>query len=214
MNLENLFKDKKNWIIGLCIAQICLILIYSIGALATNNFYSPLSQFISILDMIVGIVVFALAILAVVKESKFWTKTLFITYFAYIFFTNMFGFYTYLYNFSSSDGINVCFGIFGLIDSLLVVAIGIVYMLTISGIIKNEKITDILVGIRLISVAILFIISIVAIATSGALWYSFLSYLQGIVVTLLFFVATKFNEPAKVENQTNSSSEENEQTQE
>ena len=92
--------------------------------------------------------------------------------------------------------------------------IGIVYMLTISGIIKNEKITDILVGIRLISVAILFIISIVAIATSGALWYSFLSYLQGIVVTLLFFVATKFNEPAKVENQTNSSSEENEQTQE
>ena len=195
MGLEKIFANKKKWIIGLCIAEMCVIAIYSIGMLANySRFYSGLNHFTTILGLLVNLAIFAFAILAIVKENKFWTKVLFITYFSYVLFSNVFSFYSYLNNFDSNNAINICFGLFGFIDSLLVIVIGVLFLFVVSGRLKNKNVVDILIYIRLITVLVLLIIGIVAIATSGAAWYSFFAYIEDILLTLIFFIAIRYTE--------------------
>ena len=63
-----------------------------------------------------------------------------------------------------------------------------------SGTLKNKNVVDILIYIRLITALVLLIIGIVAIATSGAAWYSFFAYIEDILLTLIFFIAIRYTE--------------------
>lgn len=194
--MDKILKDKRAWIIGLCSAMLALVFACFISSLVSyaQASYSALSYFLLILNTLISIAIYSLAIVAVVKKNKFWSKVLFIIYFSYNLMSCLYSFVSYLSYFSLSNGGLVWYGIVLFLDALCTISIGITYLLSLYGSIKNKNIIDILVYVRLGILLVKFITTIVLIATS-TLYGGFntcVFVLQSMVITFLFFVCIKF----------------------
>ena len=194
--MEKYFKDKQKWIIGLCAAQILFIFINFIVAMVTYSGASAYLYFIEIFNFLITAGLFGFAIINVLRQDTFWCKTLFIIYFSYIFLSSLFSFYINFSFFSGGNGGIVWYGILEFFSALAVVLIGFAYILGLNKANKNEKVVDILIYVRLGILLVLFLTVIILLATktlSGGI-VTVINVLAAIVLTLLFYVCTKFEE--------------------
>ncbi len=194
--MENIFKNKKGWLTGLLIALIVLTALNFIVTMIDygSHLQSAENYVVLTITTIIEILIYSFAICALLKNDNFWCKTLFIIVFSYIFLNCLLTFITAIYYFSYNT-IYVFYGIGQIIDCLLVVAIGVVYLLTKYGTIKNERVVNILLYIRLVMILINFIIGIIMIAQDYLNWITITTFFMDAILTIIYFLAINDHAP-------------------
>lgn len=205
--MNKIFENKKQLLIGLLIVSIVLqflSFIFTIVYYSSYSYYDWSYYFAEVLNLIFVVFLFSLALYFVIKGIAFWSKILFVVFFSYVLMSNLFtvcnSFLSVSY--SCDSAILTLYWLCTLIDAMLVIAIGVIYLLQLGNIIKNQNLVDIMIYLRLAFIFVNFIIGIIAIADGSISWHLIISYFISAVITLIFFVAIKYrkNEPIQIED--------------
>lgn len=192
--MEKIFENKKSWLVGLLITVLALSLLSFIFDMIVVSDYATGGDYVVIIiGLLISLCVFSLALVAVLKENKFWMKVLFITYFSYLLFSAVFGIVNYFYYLGTDNASLVFYGLGALLNLISIIVLGVVYLLYLGGIVHEENIVNILVYVRLAVVFINFIIGIVAIANGYMSWSKITRYFTDFILTLIFFIGLKYN---------------------
>ena len=194
--MKSLFKRKKEWLVGLIIAVMFLNLIYNIAWLVNRHDNSVSVYFYSIFSMLVQAAFFLLGFYMVYRDDKFWMKTMFVAYFGYLFMCNLFTVFSHWLSFEHGSAADVCIGVFGFILGLTTIAIGIVYVLGLSGKLKSDRIIELLVLARIAECFIIFILNIIRLADYrifGSSWHLLITPVTDILVTLVFYIGYDYD---------------------
>ena len=194
--MKSLFKRKKEWLVGLIIAVMFLNLIYSIAWLVNRHDNSVSVYFYSIFSMLVQAAFFLLGFYMVYRDDKFWMKTMFVAYFGYLFMYHLFTVFSHWLSFEHGSASDVCIGVLGFILGLTTIAIGIVYVLGLSGKLKSDRIIELLVLARIAECFIIFILNIIRLADYrifGSSWHLLITPLTDILVTLVFYIGYDYD---------------------
>lgn len=189
--MEKLIKNKQNWLVGLLLTMIVLNVLSFVFSII---YYSSLGVYATlyiklVINTLINLALLTFALMSVKEKNTFWCKTLFVTYFSFVLFNNVFNFSNYFAMFTANNATEVFYNLGMFLDSLVVITIGIMYILHIAGIVKD--VLEALVITRLVILLINFIIGIVAIAQGYLSWNTIIIYFIQTALTLLFFVATR-----------------------
>ncbi len=201
--MKSLFKRKKEWVVGLIIAVMFLNLIYNIARLVNWHDNSVSVYFYFIFSLSVQAAFFLLGFYMVYRDNKFWMKTLFVAYFAYVFMNHLFTVFSHWLGFEHGSASDICLSVFNFILGLTTIAIGIIYVLGLSGKLKSDRIIEILVLARIAECFIIFILNIIRLADYsifGSSWYLLLAPVTDILITLVFYIGYDYDATKAPEN--------------
>lgn len=201
--MKSLFKRKKEWLVGLIIAVMFLNLIYNIAKLVSWSDNKVSVYFYFIFSLSVQAAFFLLGFYMVYRDNKFWMKTLFVAYFGYLFMHHLFTVFSHWLGFEHGSASDICLSVFNFILGLTTIAIGIIYVLGLSGKLKSDRIIEILVLARIAECFIIFILNIIRLADYsifGSSWYLLLAPVTDILITLVFYIGYDYDATKAPEN--------------